>query len=67
MGKDPDQADKHAALLIDRLGHLTYEQVQYVLGAVTFFWEHPDEIDHMEDDWWTIPFRVQKLQESSTV
>jgi hypothetical protein len=40
---------------------MSWEQVQYLLTAVTFFWEHAG-IDFARDEWWTIEYRVRSLR-----
>lgn len=47
---------------------MTWQQVQYVRTATNFFWSDAGvgRINHQEDDWWTIEFRVRYLREEAT-
>jgi hypothetical protein len=47
--------------LIAKLQAMSWEQVQYVLTAIEFFWGDHEGIEFLTDEWWTIPFRVQRL------
>jgi len=51
--------------LKEKIEKMTWEECQYIRTAVMFFWSRQAEgkIDLTRDEWWTIPFRVQLLEE----
>jgi hypothetical protein len=53
-------ADKAIAKLIAAVRAMTWIQIQFILTAVSFFWS-AKEIDHTTDEWWTLPYRVERL------
>ncbi len=59
----PGSGDKAAAALVKKLQALSWEQIQYVLTAVSFFWDR-DQADRQisrRGPWWTLPFRVERI------
>lgn len=54
-----DDADAAVANLVIHVKSMTWEQVQYIYTACLFFWG--DNEIAPEDEWWTLPYRVQRL------
>jgi hypothetical protein len=46
------------ALLTSKVRDLDYLHAWAVITAVQVFWDHCNEIDHSEDEWWTLRFRT---------
>lgn len=51
--------------LLAALGKFTFAQTQFVLFAVSFFWQNHEQIEPQKDDWWTLGFRVRFQQKKS--
>lgn len=59
------EADARVADLVKRLAALDYAHAWAAILAVQFFWEHPQEIDHAADPWWTTAFRRRMAQKKA--
>lgn len=49
--------------LLAKLRALTPTHGEAIADAVRWFWDHPQEIDHTRDEWWTPAFRRKAVRE----
>ena len=57
------EADAAVADLLARLRALTPTHADAITAAVRWFWQHPTDIDHQADEWWTPAFRLKAVGE----
>lgn len=50
-------ADERVRHLVERIMAMSYTQAWAVLAAVTWFWDHSQEIDHQQAEWWRPSFQ----------
>lgn len=59
LGEDGDILVKD---LVRKLDNLDPVEGWAVIIAIEFFWQHASEIDHLEDEWWTVEHRKKILK-----
>ena len=52
-----EEGEKRAKALVGKLSRMTEIQAEAVTAAIRWFWTHL-EIDHQEDRWWTLAYRL---------
>jgi len=57
----PDEPESFVTCLVEKCEAMTWENVQYAVAAILFFEYAKDRIDPENDEWWTLPFRIQLL------
>lgn len=58
---DGKSAAKRGRELVEKLRSLDFVHGWAAVVAVQFFWQHCQEIDHTQDEWWQVSFRRDLL------